>query len=190
MGAAAVEGQRDGFPLQIAELGHAAQQTLAVERVLNAVVNLVPAGRGQRGLLVAGGGRGGAPDPVDGTAASDGQRPGGGAALIGVIADRGAPQLQQHVLGDFVGLGGVAKHGEYLIADRIAQLPVDHVEGPVFAPRHGAEQPVEVVRGVERCPRVAPLPVIHMFVFGGRGRSGWPDSRQIQLFTTETSAAG
>jgi hypothetical protein len=75
-------------------------------------------------------------DPVDRAAVRDGQRPGGGAAPGRVEPRRRAPDLEQHLLGDFLRLGRISQHLPDHPVHRPGQLTVDHFERLVVAARH------------------------------------------------------
>jgi hypothetical protein len=150
--------ERDGLPLQAGELVQRAGQPLAVERVGGGLMSLVPQPGRRGGLLVAGGGGDGTADPVDGAPARDHHRPPGGAALARVEVHGGRPELEEHLLGDLLGLGRVAEHGRDLIVDRLSQLLVNQVERPVLSAGDGAKQRIEVTGrgGRARAPALLP----------------------------------
>jgi len=77
---------------------------------------------------------------LDGAPPRDHQGPSGRAALARVVLRRSRPELEEHLLGDLLGLGRVAQHGRDLTVDRLAELPVNQVEGAVLSASHGSEQ--------------------------------------------------
>src|SRR5450755_1314756 len=133
VGVPPVEGHRDGLSLQVAELIQTATEVLAVEGGGCGFVGLVPRRRGHDGLLFAGGGGHGTPNSVDGATMRDRHRPGDGAALGRVVAEGGAPEFEEYLLGDLLGLGRVPEHSTDLTLDRLPQLLVNEIEGPVLA---------------------------------------------------------
>jgi hypothetical protein len=147
VGVAAEVGQRDDLPLRAAELVERAGQPLAVEGLGRGLVGLVPQFGRRGGLLVADGGGDGTADPVDGAPARDHHRPPGGAALARVEVHGGGPELEEHLLGDLLGLGRVAQHGRDLTVDRFPQLLVNQVECPVLSASDGTQERIQVVIG-------------------------------------------
>jgi hypothetical protein len=145
VGVAAEVGQRDDLPLRAGQLVQRAGQPLAVERLGRGLVGLVPQFGRPGGLLVADGGGDGAADPVDGAPARDHHRPPGGAALARVEVHGGRPELEEHLLGDLLGLGRVAKHGRDLTVHRFTQLLVNQVECPVLSVSDGTQERIQVV---------------------------------------------
>ena len=54
--------------------------------------------------------------------------------------DAGAPDLEQHLLGDLLGLGRISQHLPDHPVHRPGQLAVDQLERPVVAARHQGQQ--------------------------------------------------
>ena len=54
--------------------------------------------------------------------------------------DADAPDLEQHLLGDFLGLGRISQHLPDHPVHRPGQLAVDQLERPVVAARHQGQQ--------------------------------------------------
>jgi hypothetical protein len=158
VGVAAEVRERDGLPLRGGELVQRAGQLLAVKRVGRGLMGLVPQLGRRGGLLVAGGGGDGAADPVDGAPARDHHRPPGGAALARVEVHRGRPELEEHLLGNLLGLGWVTEHGRDLMVDRLSQLLVNQVECPVLSATDGTKQRIQVTGRGGRAKAPALLP--------------------------------
>ena len=158
MGVAAEVRERDDLPLRGGELVQRAGQLLAVKRVGRGLMGLVPQLGRRGGLLVADGGGGGAADPVDGAPARHHHRPPGGAALARVEVHGGRPELEEHLLGNLLGLSRVAEHGRDLMVDRFSQLLVNQVECPVLSASDGAKQGIQVTGRGGRAKAPALLP--------------------------------
>jgi hypothetical protein len=150
--------ERDGVPLRAGELAQRAGQLLALERVRRGLMGLVPQLGRRGGLLVADGGGDGTADPVDGAPARHHHRPPGGAALAWVEVHGGRPELEEHLLGDLLGLGRVAEHGRDLMVDRLSQLLVNEVECPVLSASDGTQQRIQITGrgGRARVPALLP----------------------------------
>jgi hypothetical protein len=71
---------------------------------------------------------------VHGAPVGHGQHPGDAAAPGRVEPGRGPPDLEQHLLGDFLGLGRIAQYLPDHAVYRPGQLTVDRLEGLVIAP--------------------------------------------------------
>jgi hypothetical protein len=158
VGVAAEVRERDGLPLRAGELAQRAGQPLAVEGVGRGLMSLVPELGRRGGLLVADGGGDGTADPVDGAPARDHHRPPGGAALARVEVHGGRPELEEHLLGDLLGLGRVAEYGRDLMVDRLSQLLVNQVECPMLSASDGTQQRIQVTGrgGRARAPALLP----------------------------------
>jgi hypothetical protein len=75
-------------------------------------------------------------------------------ALARVVLPRGRPELEEHLLGDLLGLGRVAQHGRDLTVDRLTELRVNQVEGRLLPASHGSKQRIEVPVDRRRRARV------------------------------------
>src|SRR4051794_18956286 len=71
----------------------------------------------------------------------EGRYPGGGAASFGIEFCRVPPDLEQHILGDLLGLGRVADHPPDDAEHRRGDLVVEEVEGIRVAARYAADKP-------------------------------------------------
>jgi hypothetical protein len=161
MGVAAEVGEGDDLPLRPGQHAQRPGQPLAVEGLRRRLVSLVPQLGGRGGLLVADGGGSGAADPVDRPPPGDHHRPPGGAALARVVVHGSRPQLEEHLLGDLLGLGRVAQHGRDLPVDRLAELLVNQVKCPMLSAAYGSEQRIQVPVGRGRGARPPALVRAH-----------------------------
>ena len=110
VGVAAVVGQGDRLALQLGERAQAAPDALALQARLDRLGHLVVGDDGRRDAPLAVGFLLHRANPVDRPAMRERRHPGGGAAPFGIELGRVPPDLEQHVLGDLLGLGRVADH--------------------------------------------------------------------------------
>jgi hypothetical protein len=109
--------------------------------------------------------RGLGPDPVDGATMGDRQHPGRRAAPGRIEPGRGAPDLEQDLLGDLLRLRWVAEHLAYQPVHGAGHLVIHRLERAGVTARHVREQRVQIrlapLRGTGSRPEGAHVTNLH-----------------------------
>ena len=197
IGVAAVVGQGDRLALQLGERAQAAPDPLAFKARLDGLGHLVEGDVGGGGTPLALGFPLHRTDPVHRPAVRQRHHPGHRGAPAGVELGRVPPHLEQHLLGDLLGLGRIADHPPDDAEHGRGHLVVDRVEGRLVAPGHQPQagqrrgRPGWPASGLgARLPggsgTVAPPSALSHLVFVAGSAADWP---RILAAATQTSGS-